>query len=114
METTRITRKGARDWEQVFKGQERSGMSVSKYCEQIKESRYRFYYWKEKLSEEKTGEVPGPDAGFIELPVVRTPTPGRSIRIHIGDFILEVEESASAESIARAARILQSLVAESA
>jgi hypothetical protein len=114
MATTGITRKNARYWEQVFKGQEQSGMSVSKYCERIKESRYRFYYWKQKLSEEETVKASSSEAGFIELPVFRTDNPGRLVRIHIGNFVLEVEESASAESIARAARILQSLVAESA
>jgi hypothetical protein len=40
MASTGEKRKGTRYWEQVFKGQEQSGMSVSKYCERIKESRY--------------------------------------------------------------------------
>ena len=109
-----MKRKGARYWKQVFKGQKQSGLSVSKYCERIKESRYRFYYWKQKLAEDETQGTRGSDTGFVQLPVFRTDMPSRPIRIHIGIFVLEIEESASAESIARAAKILQSLVAESA
>jgi len=114
MATTGMKRKDVRYWKQVFKGQKQSGLSVSKYCERIKESRYRFYYWKQRFAEDETRKVHGSSSGFIELPVFRTDMPSRPIRIHIGSFILEVEENTSAESIARSARILQSLVAESA
>jgi hypothetical protein len=114
MATTGMRRKGAKYWKKVFKGQNQSGLSVSKYCERIKESRYRFYYWKQKLAEDETRKSHGSGSGFIELPVFRTDIPSQPIRIHIGSFVLEVEESASSESIARSARILQSLVAESA
>jgi hypothetical protein len=114
MATSGMKRKGARYWKQVFKGQKQSGLSVSKYCERIKESRYRFYYWKQKMAEDEAREAPGSDTGFIQIPVFGTDIPSRPIRIHIGSFVLEIEESASAESIARSLRILQSLVAESA
>jgi hypothetical protein len=69
-------------------------MSVLNSRDRIKESRNR--------SEEEAGEVPEAWAHH------------RSINIHIGDFVPEVEESVGFESIARAARTLQSLVAESA
>lgn len=112
MAATERRRTGLEYWEGIFKGQEQSGLSVSSYCTRIKESRYRFYYWKKRLSVRESRPRSKAEAGFIEIPMPGAGTQGGAVRIHVGCFVLEVAESVSDESLVRAARILQSLVEE--